>query len=159
MAIMATPTPDKKDSGTVEADGATGLFFNPAKMQPPSEARIFTLTIQEPKDGRLSTTNIFLTPGLNVVSDEARSLAEQHHGEYFKAGVVTAAPLGKTVGKGKTAQLESLSSLTDENHAVMTVAYERNRTTLQRWLETESRPDVARAINQRLTSLENGSKL
>ena len=141
---------------------AQGLFFNPAKMYPPSRTKELVLTEQhvegKGREAQLITQNVALRQGLNVVPADHIELVQGSYPDYVSRGAVEVIDLQDTVGTGAAMVLKELSALSEEQ-AVRTVGFERDRAALNGWLAVEPRQAVVRAINERISGLEKGAAL
>ena len=126
-----------------------------------------TLTIQQPifigeghdrKFVELSTKNLLLNHGLNVVLREDAGRTALSLPEYFANGAIEQVELGDTVGEGVALVLKSLGKLSTEQ-SNKAVAFERDRAVLNAWLAVEARPAVVQAINRRISDLEKGANV
>lgn len=154
---------------TKQPSSAIGLFFDPSRLNPPSKMPNITLTIQQPifsgEEGKanykfveLGTENVLLNQGLNIVKRTGAARAKDSLPEYFAHGAIQEIELGETVGEGVALVLKSLGGLSPEQ-ATKTVAFERDRASLNAWLMVEARPAVVQAINRRISVLEKGASV
>jgi hypothetical protein len=141
---------------------AMGLFFNPAKLYPPSRTKELVLTVQhvegKGREAQLITQNVLLHQGLNLVEPEKIALVQGGYPDHVSRGAVEVIDLKDTVGTGAALVLKNLGALSDDQ-ATKAVGFERDRAVLNSWLATEPRPAVVRAINERISSLEKGATL